>query len=260
MLPTLSILRGSMAVVAALSTASCMSYLQQYVAFGKAVVHPATVKAAVGDVMPFEVRPPVPAGSIWSLTCRGRVRFAEHREESSLDWAANPHAVQLETIVSPWDPERGQTHTSQTWLWYSLREEGAVSALERDLPLSREPYREITPVTFAAAYAPGAQKPEITVGERAGRAFVRYRTPTERGVPYAPSIDAMLLETRGRTVLYAEVRSNFGDVEQEPVGYEVTLSYDAGRVHSAVEIVVVGWMAHGDYSKPFTVTRYPSRG
>ena len=67
----------------------------------------------------------------------------------------------------------------------------------------------------------------------------------------------MLLETRGHTILYAEVRSNFGDEEREPVGYEVTLSYDAERVHAAVEIVVVGWMAHGDYSKPFTVTRYP---
>jgi hypothetical protein len=260
MLRGLSFFGRSIALVAGLAALSCVSYLQQYVAFGKATIHPATVKATVGDIVAFEARPPVPEGSIWSLSCHGRVRFSEHRDESSLDWAANPHAVRLETIVSPWDPPLGQVHTSQNWLTYSLREEGEVSALERDLPIAREPFREITPVTFSAAYAPGAKKPEITVGERTGRAFVRYRTETVKGVPAAPFIDAMLLETRGRTILYAEVRSNFGEVEQEPVGYEVTLSYDAGRVHAAVEIIVVGWMGQGDYSKPFTVTRYPSPG
>jgi hypothetical protein len=259
MLRDLSPSRRFFVVVAALATASCVSYLQQYVAFGKATLYPSSVKAAVGEVVPFEVRPPVPLESVWSLTCRGRVRFAEHPDESTIDWVASPHAVRLETVVSPWDPAPHETHTSQSWLWYSLRAEGEASPVERDLPLTREPYRELAPVTFAAAYAPGALKPEITVGERTGRAFVRYRTPTVKGIPHAPAVDAMLLETRGHSILYAEVRANFGEVEQEPVGYEVTLSYDPARAHAPVDIVVVGWMGQGDYAKPFTVTRYPPR-
>jgi hypothetical protein len=70
----------------------------------------------------------------------------------------------------------------------------------------------------------------------------------------------MLLETQGREILYAEVRSDFGEAEQEPVGYEVTLSYDSARVRAPVEIVLVEWTGRGGYWKPFSVTRYPSRG
>src|SRR5262249_51533666 len=150
-----------------------------------------------------------------------------------------------------WDPIKPGAQTSRGWLWYSMREEGESSSFDHDLPIVRAEFKEIAPVTFSAVYSPGGEKPEITLGERLRRSEVKYRTPTLKGIPRAPTVDAKLVETDGRTILYAEVRANFGSVERERVGYEVTFSYDAARVHSAVEIVVVGWIGVEEYWKPF---------
>jgi hypothetical protein len=236
---------------------ACVSYLQEYVAFGNAPLSPAPRSAEVGDLVPFEVRPPVPAGSMWSLQIRQRVRFTDTPEATSRDWTASPTAIHLETMVSPWDPPVGREHSSHDWLWYSLRDQGESNVLERDLPFRRVAYREIAPVTFAATFAPGAKEPELSVTERNGRIIATYRTPTEQGTPHAPRIDTMLLESGNRTILYAEVRSDFGNVAREPIGYDVTLSYDKSRVSAPAEILVVGWMGNGDYWKPFTVNRWP---
>jgi hypothetical protein len=236
---------------------SCVSAFHEYVVFGDAPVYPASVSAEVGDLVPFEIRPAVPAGSRWSLECRGRVRFAEQPTSTALDWTANPRAVRLETIVSPWDPAPPSEHSSRGWLSYSLRDEGETSVLDRELPFHRVEFKEIGPVTFSYSYAVGGDSPTLTVAERGERIVATYRTPADKGVPLAPRIDAMLLESGNRTILYAEVRTDFGTVPKEVVGYDVTLSYAKVRVGGPVEIIVAGWSGHEGYWKAFTVTRYP---
>ena len=246
------------AVVAALlGSTACVSYFQEYVAFGNAPVHPNVMAAEVGDIVPFEVRPAVPPGSEWSLECMGRVRFADQPTASSVDWTASPRAVRLETVVSPWDPLPPSEHPSRKWLSYSLRDQGETDVLDRELPFHRVAFREVGPVTFASAFALGGDAPTLSVTDRGERIVAAYRTPTDKGVPRAPKVDAMLLESGNRTILYAEVRTDFGSVPKEPVGYEVTLSYAKARVQGPVEIVVVGWIGHEDYWKPFQVMRYP---
>ena len=235
--------------------ASCVSPLQQYVAFGHAPVWPAQVPGEVGDVVAFEVRPGVTAGTQWSLECRGRVRFADEPTSSSLDWTANPRAVRLEAIVSPWEPLPPDDRTSRNWLSYGMREEGESSFLDRELPIRRVAYKELAPVTVDAVLAPGTAKPELSVSERGSRAIVHYRTGTRPGTAKRPTVEAMLLESGNRTILYAEVITNFGIEPKEPIGYEVTLSYDKARASRPVEIIVAAWNGDGDYVKPFTVIR-----
>jgi hypothetical protein len=244
---------------ALLASGACVSPLQQYVAFGKAPVFPEAISAEVGDLVPFEVRPAVPAGSRWSLQLKGRVRFVDAPQATSMDWTATPRAIHLETLVSPWDPPPAGGHSSSQWLWYGLRDEGETSALERELPIRRVAYREIAPVTFAATFAVGGDAPTLAVSEQGERVVATYRTTSDNGVPLAPRIDTMLLESGNRTILYAEVRLDFGQVPREKVGYDVTLSYAKARVSGPVEIIVAGWTGHGDYWSPFTVTRYPSK-
>lgn len=239
---------------------SCVSYVQEYVAFGNATLEPSSVSAEVGDLVPFEIRPAVPPGSEWSLECHGRVRFAESPDASSLDWTANPHAVRLETVVSPWDPMPPGERSSQKWLSYSLRDQGETAFVDRELPFHRVAYREIAPVTFASTYAIGGDAPTLTVNDRGERVVVTYRTAADKGVALAPRVDTMLLESGNRTILYAEVRTDFGIVPKEPMGYDVALSYAKARVTGPVEIIVVAWVGHGDYWKPFTVSRYPDPG
>ncbi|HVW27158.1 MAG TPA: hypothetical protein VHC69_17450 [Polyangiaceae bacterium] len=236
-----------------------MSAFHEYVIFGDASVYPPLVSAEVGDLVPFEVRPAVPAGSQWSLECRGRVRFTDQPTSTGLDWTANPRAVRLETIVSPWDPLPPSEHPSRAWLSYSLRDEGEASILDRELPFRRVAFKEIGPVTYSFSYAVGGDAPSLTVADRGERIVATYRTPADKGVPLAPRIDAMLLESGNRTILYAEVRTEFGTIPKELVGYDVTLSYAKARVTGPVEIIVVGWIGHDQYWKPFTVTRYPEK-
>jgi hypothetical protein len=242
-------------LVALAGGASCVSPLQQYVAFGRAPVWPAQISGEVGDIVTFEVRPEVAAGTQWSLECWGRVRFADEPTSSSLDWTATPRAVRLETIVSPWEPLPPEVHTSRNWLSYSMREEGESSLLDRELPIRRVAFKELAPVTVDVVLAPGTAKPELSMSERGSRALVHYRTGTRLGKAHRPTVDAMLLESGNRNILYAEVHANFGIEPKEPIGYEVTLSYDKARASGPVEIVVAAWNGDGDYVKPFTVLR-----
>lgn len=252
-------LRLLVSAAAFVGCVACVSALREYSAFGNAPLHPSLVSAEVGDLVPFEVRPAVPEGSQWSLLSNGRVRFADQPESSGLDWTASPRAVRLETIVSPWDPLPPSEHSSRGWLNYSLRDEGETLVLDRELPFHRVAFREIAPVTFAAAFALGGDAPTLTVSDRGERVVATYRTPSDKGIPHAPRVDAMLLESGNRTILYAEVRTDFGTIPREMVGYDVTLSYAKMRVGGPVEIIVVGWIGHDAYWKPFTVTRFPEK-
>lgn len=242
-------------LLALLGGASCVSPLQQYVTFGHAPVWPTQVAGDVGDIVTFEIRPEVAAGTTWSLHCGGRVRFVEAPTSSSLDWTASPHAVRLETVISPWDPRLPDVHTSREWLWYSMREEGESSPLDRELPIHRVAYRELAPVTVASTFAPDKETPELSMTEQGGRVIAHYRTGTRPGVPRQPFVEAMLLESGNKTILYAEVHTDVGTTPKEPTGYDVALSYDKSRVRSEAEIVVVGWLGNDDYWKPFTVVR-----
>jgi hypothetical protein len=250
-------LRLFAAAAALVGFVSCVSTVKEYTAFGDAPVHPSVVSGEVGDLVTFEVRPAVSPGSQWSLECYGRVRFANQPTSTSLDWMASPHAVRMETVVSPWDPLPPSLHSSRRWLSYGLRDEGESDMLDRELPIHRVEFKEIAPVTFAATYKIGGDSPTLTVADAGERVVATYRTPTEKGVPQAPKIAAMLLESGNRTILYAEVRTDFSAVPREPMGYDVTLSYAKARVTGPVEVVVVGWVGHDDYWRPFTVTRYP---
>jgi hypothetical protein len=214
------------------------------------------VSGDVGDIVTFELRPEVAAGTMWSLHCEGRVRFADAPTSSSLDWTANPHAVRLEAIISPWDPRPPDEHTSRNWLFYSMRDEGESSPLDRELPIRRVAYRELAPVTVASTFAPDRKKPELSVSEKGGRVIAQYWTGARPGAPHQPIVEAMLLESGNKTILYAEVHTDVGTTPKEPTGYDVALSYDKSRVRSEAEIVVVGWLGNDDYWQPFTVLRH----
>jgi hypothetical protein len=246
----------SLVCFALVCVSACNTNIQQHAAFGRAPVMPDPVEARVGDVVPFEVRPPVKSGSYWSLECHGRARFAEDRKASSLDWYADVTPIHMEAVVSPWDPPPGGTRaTSHRWLDYGLREHGESESLDRDLPVHRVDYKELAPVTFSSAFSVATPTQKLSFQVREGRVFVTYLTPVEAGTPIAPAIDTMLLETAGRTVLYAEVRTNFGQVPKEQVGYAVTLSYEARAVQGPVDAVVVEWVAHDAFQSPFSVER-----
>jgi len=239
---------------------ACASDLQQQAAFGAAPVVPARIDAHVGDVVAFQVRPPVAEGSQWLLECHGRARFANAPTSSAIEWIATPEPIRMEAVQSPWDtpPERWRA-SSRAWLWYGLAEHGESQPLDRELPVRRLPFREIAPVTFASTFSIAPHPSKISARRERGRILVTYATPVEPGAPRAPTVDAMLLETDGKRMLYAEVTANFGQVNPsltppEPIGYEVTLSYD-GSVPSPIEVVVVGWIGHGSYYRAFTVDR-----
>ena len=243
------------AALTALFAVACTTNLQQHTAFGSAPVTPDPIEARVGDLVSFEVRPPVANGSNWMLECHGRARFADDPKASALEWTAQPRPLHMETIVSPWDPIPGHVRAAaQGWLWFGLRDHGESEALDRELPIRRVDYRDVAPVTFTSSFSIRPDQQKLSFTEREGRIVVTYLTPTDLGVPRAPSIDAMLVETAGKRVLYAEVKTDFGTIAKEKTGYEVTLSYPA-TVAAPVEVVVVGWVGHGSYFAPFTVDR-----
>jgi hypothetical protein len=242
-------------VVALLAVAACVTNVQQQAAFGNAPVVPDPIPAHVGDIVRFDVRPPVAPNTWWSLQCHGRVRFADDPAASSMEWAAETRPIHMETIVSPWDPGPGKARAAaRGWLWYGLREHGESEPLDKELPVQRLEFREIAPVTFGSTYTQAPGGPRISSSSRNGRVTVTYTTPVEPGVPSAPGINAMLLETGGKKILYAEVRTNFGALSKERLGYDVTLSY-AESVGAPVEVIVVGWIGHGEYYGPFSVQK-----
>jgi hypothetical protein len=239
----------------ALACTACVTGVQQHAAFGSAPIKPAEIEAHVGDLVGFAIEPPVMGGSRWMLECHGRARFKGDPTASALEWTATPQPIWMETVVSPWDPEPGKApRRSRGWLWFGQIELGENEALDRDLPVHRLPYRNVAPVTFSSTFSP-VQRPErLHAVLHEGRVYVTYATPIDYGIPRAPSVDAMLVESDGKRVLYAEVSTNFGEIPRDRIAYDVTLSY-AANVPPPVEVVVVGWIGHGTYYGSFTVDR-----
>ena len=249
----------SLVCFALICVSGCNTNIQQHAAFGRAPVVPEPIEAKVGDVVPFEVRPPVKAGSYWSLQCHGRARFAEDRKASSFDWYADVTPIHMEAVVSPWDPPPGGTRAaSRWWLVYGLREHGETEALDRELPVHRVDYKELAPVTFSSAFSVVAPTAKLSSVERDGRVFVTYLTPVRARRAIAPRDRRDVAPNVGAhgVALRRRVRTNFGQVPKEQVGYAVTLSYEARAVQgTGGRPMVVEWVAHGDYQSPFGVER-----
>jgi hypothetical protein len=230
--------------------------MQQYAGFAAAPVVPDAIPAHVGDVVSFQVRPPVESGSIWSLESHGRVRFADDPTGTSLEWTASPRAIRMEAVAAPWPPVTPDDRAlSRGWLTYAMKEMGTSVALDRTLPIRLAPYREVAPVTVASTFGLHEHGPEISVAEKSGRVTVTYTTAVDTGRPLAPSVRATLLETEGRKILYAEVITNFGAVAGERIGYDVGFSYP-GSVQGPIEVVITAWVGHGSYYGPFSVRRF----
>jgi hypothetical protein len=235
----------------------CLSSLQDRAAFKKSEIVPVKIQAGVGDIVPFELRPPVREGTRWMLETYPPVRFAKTEDRQFYDWVANGHPIHLEAIIGPWDVRmRGAESGRTSWLWFAANDEAEPEALEMPLPIQRIPYREIAPVSASSAFDIGAREPRLAASysERAGRVYVIYKTPIDKGTPHLPGVYPMMVETRGKNILYAEVWTDFGQYPFERVGYRVTLSYSAD-VKGPVELVLVEWTGHGDTAGPFEVHR-----
>lgn len=247
---------------AVLVVAGCVSSLQDRTAFKRADVLPAKIHAAIGDVVEFELRPPVREGTRWMLEAYPPVRFTRSEDRQLYDWVANGHPIHLEAVVGPWDVRiRGGDSGRTSWLWFSANDESDPEPLEMPLPIERAPYKELAPVTATSAFDVGSREPRLAASysERADRVYVTYRTPIEKGTPHLPGIYPMLLETNGKQILYTEVWTDFGQYPFERVGYRVTLSYSAA-VKGTIEVVVVEWTGHGDTAGPFDVHRMTISG
>jgi hypothetical protein len=249
-------MRSKIGLVASVLCVSCVTNLQQHLAFDNASLLPDGVEAHVGELVRFEVRPPVAVGTRWFLECHGRTRFAAEPTSSALFWTAQSTPIVMETIQAPWDPAPGRDRaSSRGWLWFGLLDHGENTAFDRELPNQRLPYRELAPVTFSSTFSSAPHQTPLTAHLYQGRVLVTYSTPTDFGLPRAPSVDAKLVETGGKNVLYAEVSTNFGDVPKQRLGYDVTLSYPVNAA-GLVEVVLVSWVGHGTYYSAFNVDRF----
>lgn len=241
---------------------ACVSSLQDRAAFKKAEIVPAKIRAAVGDVVEFQVRPPVREGTRWMLETYPPVRFSREGDRQFYDWIANGHPIHLQAIIGPWDVRmRGAESGRLSWLWYAADDESEPEPYEEPLPVQRLPYREIAPVTASSAFDIGPREPRLSASysEKADRVYVIYKTPVEKGSPTLPGVHPMLVETQGKKILYAEVWTDFGQVPTERVGYRVTLSY-AGSIKGPIEVVLVEWTGHGESAGPFDVHRMTISG
>jgi hypothetical protein len=241
---------------------ACVSTLQDRAAFKKAEVFPPKIRAGIGDVIDFQVRPPVREGTRWMLETYPPVRFAREGDRQFYDWVANGRPIQLQAIIGPWDVRmRGAESGRRSWLWFAANDEADPEPYEEALPIQRLPYREIAPVTASSAFDVGAREPRLAASysEKADRVYVVYKTPVEKGTPALPGVYPMLVESQGKKILYTEVWVDFGQFPFERVGYRVTLSY-AGSIRGPVEVVVVEWTGHGESAGPFDVHRMTISG
>ncbi|HEX7671813.1 MAG TPA: hypothetical protein VF395_19600 [Polyangiaceae bacterium] len=242
-------------VASLVSTGCAPPNVQQHAGFRRATVAPNGLERPVGQLVPFSVFPPVAKGTRWSLESHGLARFVGD-DTGRIDWVANTTPIRMEAMVAPWGPNK-DAPSGRGWLWFGMGEGAGTEPLDLDLPVHPWPYHEIAPVTYSSAFSIEPRKTRLSFERTVDRVKVLYRTPVESGVPYAPRIGAMLLETDGRKILYAEIKTNFGDRAQEPMGYDVTFSYAAAATpaRDPVEVVVVEWIGHGVYYGPFDVQR-----
>lgn len=241
---------------------ACVSSLQDRAAFKKSEIVPAKIRAGIGDLVEFQLRPPVRDGTRWMLETYPPVRFSREGDRQFYDWVANGHPIHLQAIIGPWDVRmRGAESGRRSWLWFAANDESEPEPYEEPLPIQRLPYREIAPVTASAAFDVGTREPRLagSYSEKADRVYVTYKTPVEKGTPALPGVYPMLVESQGKKILYSEVWTDFGQFPFEKVGYLVTLSY-AGSIKGPVEVVIVEWTGHGDTAGPFDVHRMTISG
>src|SRR5689334_21625189 len=123
-----------LAAGALLMAAGCVSSLQDRSAFKRAEILPAKINAAIGDVIQFELRPPVREGTRWMLEAYPPVRFARTDDKQFYDWVSNGHPIHLEAVVSPWDIRmRGAESGRTSWLWFSANDESEPEPYEEAL-------------------------------------------------------------------------------------------------------------------------------
>jgi hypothetical protein len=248
-------LAGTFALCALFS--GCVSTLQDRAAFKRAEILPTKIQAGIGDVVTFELRPPVRQGTRWMLETYPPVRFARTDDRQFYDWVANGRPIHLEAIVGPWDVRMPGAESGRTsWLWFAANDEAEPEAFEVPLPIQRLPYQEIAPVSASTAFDVGSREPRLAASysERANRVYVTYKTAVDKGTPHLPGVYPILVETRGKKVLYTEVWTDFGQFPFERVGYRVTLSYSAD-VKGPIDVVLVEWTGHGETAGPFDLHR-----
>jgi hypothetical protein len=250
-------MRAAFLLLGALLVTGCApNSVQQQAGFARTEIRPAKPRAAVGEIVRFDLRPPVSRGTEWDLDIYNRVRFVGGDTSPHRFWVAEHEPIYLETIVAPWDGPEGERGTDTAWLWYALRDAGEKESINRPLPVAREPYTELAPVTFVSAVSPPTEEkaPRLSYTRPSQRHEVRFKSTTDVGSPSLPKVRAALVQTGGKKILYAEIQVNFGEARKETLGYETTLSYGGG-VEGAVDVVVVEWVGHGDYFGTFQVHR-----
>lgn len=244
-------------VVPLLVLGGCVSSLQDRTAFKRAEILPTKIQAAIGDVVQFELRPPVREGTRWMLETYPPVRFTRSDDQQFYDWVANGHPIHLEAVVGPWQVRmRGAESGRTSWLWFAANDEADPEPYEQALPIQVLPYKELGPVTASSAFDVGSREPRLAASysERADRVYITYKTPIEKGTPRLPGVYPILVETRGKKVLYAEVWTDFGEYPFERVGHRVLLSY-SGAIKGPLEVVIVEWTGHGESAGPFDIHR-----
>lgn len=244
-----------MLVLAALGCTGCPPNVQQQAAFRHSTVDPVAVARPVGDLVRFEVKPPVAQGTSWVLNAHGLARFVGP-DPSRLVWVAGPHAILMEGVVAPWDPTKEQA--GRGWLTFGMQE-GDSELLDVVLPVRPLPYREVSAVSYDSGFSLEPRTERLRIRRTPERVYVSFLTPVETGTAYAPLIGASLVETVGRRVLYAEVKTNFGEKGSEKIGHRITFSYPS-TVPDPVEVVVVDWVGHGTYYEAFDLHRIEVSG
>jgi hypothetical protein len=237
----------------ALVCVGCPPNVQQHAGFRRATIEPNAIQRPVGDLVTFEILPPVTRGTHWTLESHGLARFVGD-DTGRIDWVADTRPIRMESVVAPWEPAQKRSSGGRGWLWFGMGDGAATEPLDVDLPVRPLPYREIAPVTYQSVFSLEPRDPRISFRKTEDRVLVTYRTPMDDGVPYAPRLGAMLLETGGRKILYAEVKTNFGERPKERIAFDVTFSYSAS-IADPVEVVVVEWVGHGLYYSSFDVHR-----
>jgi hypothetical protein len=255
------VLLGAVTMFAAFAAFGCSAInVQQQAGFARADIRPTAIPAKVGDIVQFSLLPPVSRGTEWDLETFNRARFPGDPPEEHLFWVAEHEPVHLEAIVAPWDPKTPEEQRqAQGWLWFALRDSGSTEPLRRPLPIRRAPYKELAPVAAASGFSIRDRAERLTYARANERHELVFKTTTDMGTPALPQVRSALVETEGKRILYAEIKVNFGEVRKETVSYETTLSYPLS-VAGPVEVVVVEWVGHGTYFRPFQVYRVTTPG
>src|SRR6185436_10733982 len=114
-------MRNAVLGLTALLCVGCPPNIQQQARFKDAVVMPSSIERPIGELVRFEVRPPVARGTRWRLETHGFARFAEG-DPSQLSWVAQDRPILIESVVAPWSPTEDRNRGRRGWLWFSVPE------------------------------------------------------------------------------------------------------------------------------------------